>query len=153
MSHGTLEIAGPEPLPEDKGLILQRFAKVIDLTYRRVEDLQKAEAQAREAQIEAALERVRSRSMAMQKSTELNIILATMFTELSSLGVEMARNVIWIYNPEDRSVRWWAANPEAESGAESYLITSQRHPVYHEYWKAWKKEEPNISTFSTARTW
>ncbi len=31
-------------------------------------DLQQAEAQAREAQIEAALERVRSRTLAMQKS-------------------------------------------------------------------------------------
>ena len=43
--------------------------------------LQKAEAQAREAQIQAALERVRARTMAMQRSDELaevaNIIIST----------------------------------------------------------------------------
>ena len=48
-----------------------RFGKVFQQTYTRFLDLQKAEAQAREAQIEAALERVRSRTMAMQKSDEL----------------------------------------------------------------------------------
>ena len=39
---------------------LKRFGKVFEQTYTRFLDLQKAEAQAREAQIEAALERVRS---------------------------------------------------------------------------------------------
>jgi len=42
-----------------------RFGKVFQQTYTRFLDLQKAEAQAREAQIEAALERVRSRTLAM----------------------------------------------------------------------------------------
>ena len=46
--------------------LLERFAGVFDLTYTRFLDLQKAEAQAREAQIEVALERVRARAMAMQ---------------------------------------------------------------------------------------
>ena len=45
--------------------------RVFEQAYTRFLDLQKAEAQAREAQIEAALERVRSRSMSMQKSEEL----------------------------------------------------------------------------------
>ena len=51
--------------------ILKRFAKVFDQAYTRFLDLQKAEAQAREAKIEAALERVRSRSLAMHKSSDL----------------------------------------------------------------------------------
>ena len=49
----------------------KRAAQVFDLAYRRFKDLQKAEAQTREARIEAALEKVRSRSMAMQKPEEL----------------------------------------------------------------------------------
>ena len=51
----------------------------------------------------------------------------------------MERAVIWIYYPENRSVRWWAANPEAESGTDSFLITNQNHPVYLEYWKLWEE--------------
>ncbi len=48
-----------------------RFVRVFGQIYQRFLDLQKAEAQAREAQIEAALERVRSKTMAMQHSDEL----------------------------------------------------------------------------------
>ena len=50
--------------------ISKRFASVFDLTYTRFLDLQKAEAQAREARIEAALERTRTQSMLMQHSKE-----------------------------------------------------------------------------------
>ena len=52
--------------------ILKRFSKVFEQAYTRFLDLQKAEAQAKEAQIQLALERVRARTMAMQKSDELN---------------------------------------------------------------------------------
>ncbi len=59
------------PYTDEENNMLMRFGKVFQQTYTRFLDLQKAEAQAREAQIEAALERVRSRTMAMQKSDEL----------------------------------------------------------------------------------
>ena len=59
--------------------ILQRFAKVFEQTYTRFLDLQKAEAQTREAQIEAALERVRSRSMAMHRTFELQDVINTVY--------------------------------------------------------------------------
>jgi signal transduction histidine kinase len=139
LNFGTLEVAGIDPLSEEKAYILQRFAKVIDLTYTRVKELQRVESRARESQIEASLERVRSRSMAMQHSSELNNILATMFAELTSLGLELARCIIWTFNPEDRTCLWWAANPEAESGAESFLIPYTDHPTCNEYWKSWEE--------------
>ncbi|MBK7379014.1 MAG: hypothetical protein IPJ03_08415 [Ignavibacteriales bacterium] len=50
--------------------------------------MQKAEAQAREAQIEAALERVRSRTMGMQKSDELKDAAILLFQQIKTLGVE-----------------------------------------------------------------
>jgi hypothetical protein len=68
--------------------ILKRFAKVFSQTYTRFLDLQKAEAQAREAQIEAALERVRSRTMAMQKSEDLNKAASDMFKQIQVLGMQ-----------------------------------------------------------------
>jgi hypothetical protein len=58
--------------PSEQSIYLQRRAAfVFDLAYRRFLDLKKAEAQARESQIQLALERVRARTMAMQKSDEL----------------------------------------------------------------------------------
>ena len=70
-------------------IFLLRFAKVFEQTYTRFLDLQKAEAQARESQIQLALERVRARTMAMQKSDELPEVTNTIYERLQELKVEM----------------------------------------------------------------
>ena len=70
LSNISLMFITYDPVPEAHD-IFKRFGKVFEQTYTRFLDLQKAEAQAREAQIEAALERVRSRTMAMHKSEEV----------------------------------------------------------------------------------
>ena len=49
-----------EPPPAEMESILHKMATAFDLAYKRFLDLQKAEAQAREAKIEVALERVRA---------------------------------------------------------------------------------------------
>ena len=49
-----------EPLREEQMTILPKFSTVFEHAYTRFIDLQKLEAQTREALIEAALERVRS---------------------------------------------------------------------------------------------
>ena len=69
--YGMLEFVDIKPLNSENYSVYERFAKVFEQTYTRFLDLQKAEAQTREAQIEAALERVRSRTMGMQNSQEL----------------------------------------------------------------------------------
>src|SRR5258706_3628457 len=86
-NFGCLQTAGPEPLKEEQFDILNRFAKVFDLTYTRFNDLQKAEAQAKESQIQLALERVRARTMAMQKSDELKYAATLLFQQAKALGV------------------------------------------------------------------
>ena len=69
--------------------IFKRFAKVFEQTYTRFLDLQKAEAQARESQIEAALERVRSRSMGMQKSEELREVIQVIYEQFVQLNMRI----------------------------------------------------------------
>ena len=64
-------LSSHEPQSADTIQIIERFASVFNLTYRRFLDLQKAEAQANEARIEIALERIRARALAMHKSDEL----------------------------------------------------------------------------------
>ncbi len=88
-SQGMILTTTPEPLPGESIKLLERFADVFNLTYRRFLDLQKAEAQTREAQIEAALERVRSRSLAMHKSEELNDVVMTLFGQMKELGIDI----------------------------------------------------------------
>ena len=55
-----------EPHTEEQIQVMKRFASVFALTFRRYKDLKKAEPQAREATIEAALERIRGKAMAMR---------------------------------------------------------------------------------------
>ena len=71
---------------EEDFKVLRRAAKVFEQTYTRFLDLQKAEAQARESQIQLALERVRARTMAMQKSDELQEVAMLLFQQVRSLG-------------------------------------------------------------------
>ena len=98
-SKGFLLFITYEPVP-DAHDIFKRFGKVFEQTYTRFLDLQKAEAQAREAQIELGLERVRARAMAMQNSDELKELIATVFIELTKLDLVLTRCLIMIYDPK-----------------------------------------------------
>ncbi len=87
--------------------IFKRFAKVFEQTYTRFLDLQKAEKQAREAQIEAALEKVRSASMAMHKSEEMQIVVDTIYEQLNALNFEMhAVGMSGVMNPKKGYEVW-----------------------------------------------
>src|SRR6185369_16730184 len=70
-SQGNLLFITLEPCPEFHE-VFKRFGAVFEQTYTRFLDLQKAEAQTREAQIEASLEKVRSKAMAMHNSNDLS---------------------------------------------------------------------------------
>jgi signal transduction histidine kinase/ketosteroid isomerase-like protein len=85
-SNGFMGAASPGTISEESWDLLQRATAVFSFAYKRFSDLQKAEAQAREAQIEAALERVRSRSMGMQKSNELKDVIQLVFEQLLQLN-------------------------------------------------------------------
>lgn len=66
--------------------ILKKFRNVFDLAYKRYLDISKAEAQARDAQVELSLERIRAKVTAMKLSTDLLDIVVTMRTEFVALG-------------------------------------------------------------------
>jgi len=105
-SKGTLALASDEPRPAESLQLLERFAAVFDQTYTRFLDLQKAEAQAREAQIEAALEKVRSRSLAVFQSEEFKEVINIVFEKLEDLGlkVDTASINIFIEGSKDTDV-------------------------------------------------
>ncbi|WP_087938401.1 ATP-binding protein [Algoriphagus faecimaris] len=98
------------PLSESQIAILKRFAKVFDQSYLRFLDLQKAEAQAREAQIEAALERVRSRTMAMQSSEELSEAATEMFGQIKGLGLNPWSCGFNIFNDDKTVISQWVSS-------------------------------------------
>ncbi len=121
----------------DSHEIFKRFAKVFEQTYTRFLDLQKAEEQTREGQIELGLERVRARAMAMQHSDELKELIGTVYAELTKLNLSLDRCLIWIMNDEDHSTKLWMAG--VEGIPTSFYVPYHEHPPYLAVVKGWKE--------------
>jgi hypothetical protein len=101
-NFGCLTLVSLEPLSEEHFDILLRFAKVFDMSYTRFNDLKQAEAQAKEAKIQLALERVRARTMAMQKSDELHEVIQLVFEQLHQLNFNIdIANFVLDYKESD----------------------------------------------------
>ncbi|WP_203295983.1 ATP-binding protein [Luteirhabdus pelagi] len=106
-SHGEIgfSLAGKVDDPPKESIdTLISFAKVFDLAYTRFLDLQKAEAQAREAKIEASLEKVRSVALSLQKPDDMLDIAKILYEQLLELGFSDIRNaIIDIHNDDDET--------------------------------------------------
>ena len=144
-AYGNLIFITYEHFPEMHD-IFKRFAKVFEQTYTRFLDLQKAEAQAREAQIEAALERVRSKTMAMHNSQDVGDTVATMFDELVKLGVKTVRCGIGILHEPNQMELWTAKKSETEK-AELIIgrLDMTIHPLLQGVYNGWKNKDITFS--------
>src|SRR3981081_4382732 len=82
---------------EDK---LQIIRTINDLDRELEQKTKIVEAQYRQLEIEAALERVRARAMAMQNSDELKALIGTVFIELIRLDLVLTSCLIMRFDPE-----------------------------------------------------
>jgi signal transduction histidine kinase len=129
------------PLTEGDLNLFKRFRNVFGLAYQRYIDIETAEAQAREAQIELGLERVRARAMAMQNSDELKELISTVFIELTKLDLVLARCVIMIYDTASNGSTWWMANSEAPTDPIGLFVKYHQHPPYAAYISGWQQRK------------
>jgi signal transduction histidine kinase len=141
LSDGLLSIDLINPPSEDTKTIVIKMAGAFNMAYQRFLDLQKAEAQAREAKIELGLERVRARAMAMQNSSELADLVATLFKELTRLDFALTRCYIYIIDPDSLSLRAWTFNTETDALPESYYLKYLELPYYEALINAWKERK------------
>jgi signal transduction histidine kinase/uncharacterized glyoxalase superfamily protein PhnB len=141
---GYLELVADKELSEDSSSLLVRFAKVFDQAYTRFLDLQKAEAQAREAQVEAALERVRAQTMAMHSSEDIGRCTLKMFDELTSMGVDQGtRFGIGILNHNNEYSQLWTAT-KAGGDVTMHIgnLDMNSHALLKSARKAWIAQQP-----------
>ena len=132
--------------PDEKSKDLQRrVTSTFDLAFKRFLDLQKAEAQAREAKIEAALERVRSRSMAMHKSEELNEIVGVLYREMEAFGFARSGCELILVNEKNEMLQFWNSNPVQNNIQESFNIPKSIHPFFEKQWKAWSNKTSRLT--------
>ncbi len=119
--------------------IFRRYTSVLSLTYRRYMDLKEAEAQAREAQIETALERVRARTMAMQKSEELAKVSLVLFEQVKKLGIETWTTGFNIWQEGETTYIDWVVNGSTGKFMKPYKVDLTAHPFFVEISKAKKR--------------
>ena len=139
---GSIGISTYNAVTEEKKNVLKRFRNVFDLAYKRYIDIAKAEAQAREAQIEAALERVRAKTMAMHSSEDVGDTVATMFNEFVRLGIQTNRCGILIFS-DDLAAEVWTAKSNTDGKANLIIgkLDMTVHPLLQGIYEAWKKKE------------
>ncbi|MFS4417097.1 ATP-binding protein [Maribacter sp. 2307ULW6-5] len=132
--QGYLLFITLNPVPEAHD-IFKRFAKVFEQTYTRFLDLQKAEAQAREAQIEAALEKVRSRSLAMHNPEELQEVVAVVAKTLKELGVIFNAGgvILCTYFPDNKDVVHWISVDDFSTSGR-YCVPYFDTPIFNDAW-------------------
>lgn len=117
-------------------------AILLEETIAELEQKRKAvEEQNRELEIEASLERVRSRAMAMQNSEELRALIGTVFTELTKLDLVLTRCVIWIFDMETSGARWWMANGEDPTNPMSFYVQNHEAEPYQAFLNAWRQKQ------------
>ncbi|MGB5314562.1 MAG: hypothetical protein WBN56_01045, partial [Robiginitalea sp.] len=141
--YGTVSMSCNTEIPEDDREILSRFAQVFEQTYTRFLDLQKAEAQAREAQIEAALERVRARSMAMNSSEELTEVLTVLFAQFDILGIHPLFAHLTMFDEVNNRFSVRITGKEGQRVLVEQFIDIDALPEWKEAYAAWKVAEPN----------
>ncbi|GAA4314446.1 hypothetical protein GCM10023115_28420 [Pontixanthobacter gangjinensis] len=133
-----------ELFSEEENKTLLRFGKVFQQTYTRFRDLENAEAQTKQAQIEAALERVRSRSMGMQNSKDFSSVTTEMFNQLRNFGGDLFATGIVFCDKHKDHVEQWHSIPGA--GMMSPFIVPKDLDYIHEYrYNQWKKGEELFS--------
>ncbi|HEV8505610.1 MAG TPA: ATP-binding protein [Chitinophagaceae bacterium] len=144
--QGYLMIVGGKRLNESEIELMLRFTKVFQQTYTRFLDLQKAEAQTREAQIEAALERVRVRTMAMQKSAELSEAAYVIFQQLKVLGENPIQCTIGIMNEKERVIEF-SVTDWAGGGRQIDLLfkaSFDEPALINKSYTAWKEKRKSL---------
>ncbi|MEJ2617303.1 MAG: hypothetical protein P8Z35_20295, partial [Ignavibacteriaceae bacterium] len=143
-SKGFIAITTPEVTSTETVQLLERFASVFDGTYRRFLDLQKAEAQARESEIQLALERVRARTMAMHRSDELAETAAILFQQMTELGVMPERLNICLINEADKLLEVWATDQEGTKISHHFSVSLDEPTTGKRVYDAWKEKKKSI---------
>ncbi|MEO6721509.1 MAG: ATP-binding protein [Ferruginibacter sp.] len=144
-SGGYMGAASPGEISAESRDLLKRATTVFSLAYTRFSDLKLAEAQAREAQVEAGLERVRSRTLAMQTSNELAETAAVLFKQLIGLGIAPNRLYIGIIKDESEIIEFWITDEDGTKVSTQFIGNAGRNISMQKMYNAWKDQKKSIT--------
>ncbi len=94
----------------------------------------------RQAQVEAALERVRAKAMAMQQSDELADVIEQIYSEFQNLGFGAMASDRIIFEEGESAFDIWVSGTEGMEGFIALPIID--HPHHIGTLDAWKRGDP-----------
>ena len=154
--HGYMAFWLAEPLEASGIEEVKRFAETFAFAYERFLDLQSKERRALEAEVEAALERVRAHALAMQATEDLPSVSAALFRELNTLAFPVLNTVICVVDEAQDLVQQWTVLPkglEHLAHQLGHLYEAQEPPIILERF-ARSKPHRAIARWGTCyRTW
>ena len=118
-----------EVFPPDEFDVFKRIAKVFEQAYIRFLDLQKAEASAKEAIRQAALDRVRAEIAAMRTVGDLQRITPIIWQELRILGIAFIRCGVFIMDDPAQQIHTFLSTPDGNAIASFHLDYAASPPM------------------------
>lgn len=100
---------------------------------------QELELRNKEAEVEVALERVRSRTMAMHKAEELSEVIEQVYIEFQSLNFNLVAADLLIFHPEEKNFDLWVSGVDGTEGP--FKLQDFDHKHHIETINAWKNDE------------
>jgi len=125
-----------ESISAEKQLILTNQNETLEqqVTERTAELSQKNT----ELELEASLERLRSKALAMQQSKEVLDVAAVLYEELQKLGFAFGITSIHIIDAETGNMDTWVAGFGHENYPQSYHVPYSDHPFHKSEIEAWR---------------
>ncbi|HYM92639.1 MAG TPA: hypothetical protein VET23_00750, partial [Chitinophagaceae bacterium] len=143
IGSGALGVTAYSQLTDEALIVFKRFRNVFELAYRRYIDIEKAEAQARESQIQLALERVRARTMAMQKSDELSEAVYILFQQFRELGENPDQATIGVINEKKHVIEYWVTMYGNQMN-KVFKFSIDEPNVTNKIYNAWKEGKKSL---------
>lgn len=144
ISSGNVGLSTFKKISEEQLNILKRFRNIFDLAYKRYVDISNADAQTKEALVEAALERVRSRSMAMHRSDELKEVIQVVFEQFIQLNIKIEHTGFVMDYKSRNDFHSWIAD---RFGSPSQVTIPYFDCIYYNQFN--EAKEKGIDFFST----
>jgi signal transduction histidine kinase len=143
--RGWIAFGLKQRLSDDDLAVAKRFTDVFNFAYDRFLELKTLEAQNRELQVEAALERVRSRAQGMRSSDDIGAVTTQLFREFNDLGIPVRRSGIWILDAESGKGEIWLTEPTgALRKGEPFDLSVMETPNLVPLYEAFRHGEPHF---------
>ena len=122
--------------------LLKRFRNVFHLAYKRFTDIKFAKAQARASEIQLSLEIVRTHTMSLQKSDELEDVMKLIFSEFKKLGLDLFEAGIYLRKESSREFTVFGHNSNGDDFFTKYdFYFIDNHILNQVIWNLDKKKE------------